>query len=77
MERQYIFFYTGLALLLFGLGLLSVFVGVVVLYFWLPENKYVHIAAMGVTSFLVVWGAFKVDEWSLGRRGGKGRRGEK
>ena len=67
MEREYIYFHTGegFAVLVIGvffiiivaLGLLSV-----------TQSKWIYILVTLLSSIVVVWAAFRVDEWSLKQR---------
>jgi uncharacterized membrane protein len=67
MERQYGFFHSGLALLVFVIGFILLFFGIEALAVYLPENRWLHYFFIPFGSGLIVWGAFRVDQLPSGR----------
>jgi hypothetical protein len=70
MEKQYIFFRTGMGLGVFGFGIIAMIAVVVAIMVWLPHLRWLHIASIVAASIVAVLGAFKIDEVTLKKQRG-------
>lgn len=62
MERQYIFFRTGPALLAFGLGLMTVFAAAMAVTILFPQPRWLALAVIALVAITVTLGAIKLDK---------------
>ncbi|MCP3849325.1 MAG: hypothetical protein GY694_03660 [Gammaproteobacteria bacterium] len=61
MERKYIFFYTPIALLIFVVGVVMLFSGIVWIAITVPDNKLLAALFIGAGAIATVSAAFRID----------------
>ena len=62
LERKYLFHYTGIAFLIFVVGLFILFVGAVYLVLRYPELRWLHYGYFVLISVTTVFLSFKIDK---------------
>ena len=70
LERQYVFFHTGPALLLFSGGFVLAFCICVDV---MPQGRWARVAVIAVASVCIILGSFGLDNWLVRTRKGRPR----